>query len=219
MNSILKQLFSSKNPRFNSAKYWEERYRTGGNSGTGSYNEIAMFKATVINKLLKEYRIEGVTEFGCGDGNQLSLLEMPKYIGLDVSNSIIQFCIEKFESDKNKNFFLYNTKSFLDNHGVFKNDCAMSIDVLFHLVEADIYQKYLHHVFETADRIVIIYAADFELPQRSPHELYRSFTKYINSEFPDWRLDKFIKNDYPSATYDDEKGSLADFFVYRRIKD
>ena len=31
-----------------SAKYWEQRYRTGGNSGAGSYCRLAEFKAEVV---------------------------------------------------------------------------------------------------------------------------------------------------------------------------
>ena len=33
---------------FNSKKYWNERYVKGQNSGSGSYNELAQFKADII---------------------------------------------------------------------------------------------------------------------------------------------------------------------------
>ena len=36
----------------NSSKdYWEKRYSKGGNSGAGSYNNLALFKASIINDL------------------------------------------------------------------------------------------------------------------------------------------------------------------------
>ena len=33
----------------NSTDYWERRYRKGGNSGAGSYNRLARFKAGFLN--------------------------------------------------------------------------------------------------------------------------------------------------------------------------
>ena len=38
---------------FNSKKFWNERYLNGGNSGSGSYNHLAHFKANVINQFIK----------------------------------------------------------------------------------------------------------------------------------------------------------------------
>ena len=36
--------------RFRDSKhYWEDRYASGGNSGSGSYNKLAEFKSEVIN--------------------------------------------------------------------------------------------------------------------------------------------------------------------------
>jgi hypothetical protein len=44
--------------RFRSNWYWDKRYKTGGNSGTGSYNNIAEFKAKIVNDLLKKYEVK-----------------------------------------------------------------------------------------------------------------------------------------------------------------
>ena len=55
----------------NSMDYWNERYSSGGNSGTGSYGELAFYKADFINKFIDANQILSVVEFGCGDGNQL----------------------------------------------------------------------------------------------------------------------------------------------------
>lgn len=56
----------------NSQDYWRKRYEKGGNSGLGSYDHYAVFKADVLNAFFKENHIQSVVEFGCGDGNQLS---------------------------------------------------------------------------------------------------------------------------------------------------
>jgi cyclopropane fatty-acyl-phospholipid synthase-like methyltransferase len=205
-----------KSKAFNSASYWEDRYKMGGNSGAGSYNKFADFKASVLNNAISEFEINQVIEFGCGDGNQLAKLSIPSYIGLDVSETILKHCIIKFNNDKTKSFFIYNGNAFVDNHDIFLSDAAISIDVIFHLVEYNVFKKYLTDLFSCAKKLVIIYSADLDYPQKTEHEFYRKFTSYININFPEWKLDKVIKNKYIPNDFDDADGSLADFFFYTR---
>lgn len=65
---------------FNSKEYWQKRYSVGENSGAGSYGRLAKFKAEIINEFVKKNKINLVTEFGCGDGNQLFLFKIPNYL-------------------------------------------------------------------------------------------------------------------------------------------
>lgn len=105
-----------RNKKFPGSKeYWEKRYREGGTSGSGSYGKLGEFKAEVINSFIEEQGIKSVIDFGCGDGNQLSVFQLPActtYIGLDVSKTAIRRCIERFKNDKNKSFFLYDPDCF-----------------------------------------------------------------------------------------------------------
>ena len=81
-------------PRFpGSGTYWETRYSGGGNSGAGSYGQLAEFKAEVINDFVISKGISSIIEFGCGDGNQLLLARYPRYTGLDVSKVALARCI------------------------------------------------------------------------------------------------------------------------------
>jgi hypothetical protein len=146
----------------------------------------------------------------------LSLLDVNTYIGLDVSTTIIQQCISKFKSDKTKSFFIYYSESFADNQHIFKSDAAFSIDVIFHLVEYVLFKKYLEDLFSSALKLVVIYGADLDYNPKTEHELYRKFTMYIENKFPEWKLEKVIKNRYPSKDYKDQNGSLSDFFFYVR---
>tara|TARA_B100000963_G_C22366286_1_gene553845 strand:+ start:310 stop:516 length:207 start_codon:yes stop_codon:yes gene_type:complete len=50
----IKRIFRS----FSSNSYWEHRYETDGNSGAGSYNELAEFKASVINEFLLDKKVK-----------------------------------------------------------------------------------------------------------------------------------------------------------------
>ena len=93
---------------FRSEIYWEKRYKYGGNSGAGSYNLIANYKASFINEFIAKYKIEKLLDYGCGDGNQASLINVSSYLGIDVSNTAIEICKQKFENQINKNFLSYN---------------------------------------------------------------------------------------------------------------
>ena len=56
---IAKENNTQKNyKQFNSGEYWENRYKANGNSGAGSYNRLAEFKAEVINGFVKENNME-----------------------------------------------------------------------------------------------------------------------------------------------------------------
>jgi hypothetical protein len=79
-----------------SGPYWEARYRTGGNSGAGSYSRLAEFKAEVLNRFVQENGIASVVEFGSGDGAQLTLASYRDYIGIDVSRTAVGLCRAKF---------------------------------------------------------------------------------------------------------------------------
>jgi SAM-dependent methyltransferase len=197
-----------------SPKYWEDRYSAGGNSGAGSYDKLATFKAKVINKFVVENSISSVLEFGCGDGHQLSLANYPSYTGLDVSKTSIKMCAEKFSNDKSKNFFIYDSRAFVDNTGIFRCDLVLSLDVIYHVVEDDIFEAYMQHVFSCSNRYVIIYSSDYDFVQTS-HVRHRNFTKWVKENVSGWKQLKHIKNEYP---YDpnDEYSTSADFFIYQK---
>ena len=118
-----------------SAQYWERNYARGGTSGAGSYDALARGKAAFLNEFVRTREIGSVIEFGCGDGNQLSLADYPNYIGLDVSRSAIERCQHRFAADPVKSFFLYDGACFTDRAGVFTADLAISLDVIYHLTE------------------------------------------------------------------------------------
>ena len=191
-----------------SKDYWEQRYRKGDNSGDGSYNELAEFKAEVVNNLVKENKIKSVIDFGVGDGNQLRYFNFPKYIGLDVSPTVLAKTIEMFKNDKTKSFYIYDSRAFVDNAGLFRAELGLSLDVIYHLVEDDVYYAYLQHLFRASTRYVVIYASNKNSRQYY-HVRHRKFTDDVNRLFKDWELEGYIKNRYP-------KRSFADFYIYKK---
>jgi hypothetical protein len=187
-----------------SSRYWDDRYTNGGNSGDGSYGYLARFKAAVVNGLIEHHNIRSVLDFGPGDGNQLSLLETPDYIGVDISDHVIASLRERFGSDAGKRFFLV---SDLPTNAV--ADMTLSLDVIYHLVEDDVYLAYLDRLFATSKRLVCIYSSNSRVKGPAPHVRHRHFSKDVQRRHADWTLTSHLRNPfYPR--------SFAEFFVYER---
>lgn len=192
-----------------SDRYWEERYATGGTSGAGSYGVAAQWKAEVVNGWVAQYGISSIVDLGCGDGNQLGLAEYPRYLGLDRSESAIKRCITMFAGDDSKSFLRYDPETTSDDAGWLRGDAALSLEVIFHLVEDAVRVDYLHRLFQSADRFVIVCSSDRAGIQQGPHERHEPFTPWVSSNAPDWRL---ISKEAPPA----EADLVSELFLFAR---
>jgi len=197
-----------------SASYWEQRYRGGGDSGAGSYGRLADFKAEILNRFVASHTVESVIEFGSGDGNQLSLARYPSYIGLDVSASAIQMCKKRFAEDSSKSFFLYQPDCFVDRQGIFASDLAMSLDVIYHLVEDRIFDMYMRHLFGAGRRFVAVYSTNEDSSTGDAHVKHRQFTRWVEQNAPAWRLLEHVPNRYPFHPDQIGESSNAEFFFF-----
>jgi hypothetical protein len=184
----------------NSLIYWNERYKKGETSGKGSYNDYAKFKAKIINDILKNNNINNVIDFGCGDGNQLNLydLDQIEYHAYDVSKSLINKLRIQYPLYK---FYYYEDKMLIPSC-----DLTMSIDVIYHLVEEDIYQNYLKLLFEKSNNYVLIYSTNYDHDPKN-HIKHRIFTKDIEENIVNFKLINQVKNEY---------NINADFFLYKK---
>ncbi|MBA7563954.1 hypothetical protein ES708_05616 [subsurface metagenome] len=203
MSELYKNFIGSK-------KYWNRRYATGGNSGSGSYGKLAEFKAEIINEFIRENKIIKVIELGCGDGNQLSLFKIHKYMGIDIAKIAIEICRERFKGDKTKSFFLYDPYSFKGKNNA---ELVLSLDVIYHLIEDDIFELYMRHLFLISNKFVIIYSSNSNDGSifSSPHCKNRRFSEWIKINIPEWELIREIKNRYPNE-------SNSNFYIYKKIK-
>jgi cyclopropane fatty-acyl-phospholipid synthase-like methyltransferase len=192
-----------------SGSFWEKRYAEGLTSGEGSYGELGMAKAEFLNEFIRVHDVHSVIEFGCGDGHQLSLANYPTYVGLDVSPTAIDMCKDRFSDDLNKSFFLYDGRYFVDRQSLFTADLALSLDVIYHLVEDTIFETYMSHLFAAGQRYVVVYSTNSLTPEGdpqvryAPHVRHRCFTSWVTANCPEWRLVGTIRGPL-----------LADFFVY-----
>lgn len=194
-----------------SEDYWKQRYLSGGSSGAGSYHKLAEFKAEVLNRIVKDKQIQTIIEYGCGDGNQLKLSKYSSYIGFDVSPIAISKCEKYFSNDDTKMFKL------MDGYANEKAELTLSLDVIYHLIEENVFLTYMKRLFDSSTRLVIIYSSNTERQERfqASHVKHRKFSNWAEKNRPNWKLIQHIPNIYPYAG-DDKTGSLADFYIYKR---
>lgn len=198
----------------NSAQYWNERYQVGGNSGAGSYGRLARYKAGFLNDFVKEHKIQTIVEYGCGDGNQLSLADYSYYVGFDVSPLAVKMCNVKFGLDKTKNYFFHETSEEIQFEGNF--DLAISLDVIYHLVEDYVFDGYMQRLFNASNKYVIIYAYNFEKTYEFKHERGREFLKWVERNAKDWKLVNVFENPFPYEENNPNETSQSDFFVFKK---
>lgn len=212
---VLSSLLKKKGPtniEFETSKqYWEDRYKVGGNSGTGSYNRLAEFKAEVINQFVAENNLETIVEFGCGDGNQLKLFNFKSYTAYDVSNTIIEKCREMFKDDSSVVFFHvneYKQQTF---------DLSLSLDVIYHLVEDETFFEYMDNLFNASSKHVIVYASNTsENEKAAVHVKHRKFTDWVEKHKSNFKLVKHIPNKFPFDEKNPKTTSFADFYIYKK---
>jgi hypothetical protein len=192
--------------------YWEQRYGDGGNSGVGSYGKFAEFKAEMLNSFVSNHGIRTVIEFGCGDGNQLSLAKYSRFLGFDVSNTAINLCKKRFECDKDKTF------KTLEQYAGETADLTLSLDVIYHLVEDDAFDSHMRMLFQASNQYVAIYSKDSNenVEDMVKHVRHRKFTDWIEKNAPEWNLFYHIPNRFPYKG-DYKTGSWSDFFIYHKV--
>jgi len=194
-----------------SQEYWVNRYEKGGNSGPGSYSELAKFKARVLNDFVRKENVQSVIEFGCGDGNQLELAEYPSYCGFDVSPVAVERCRARFTSDSSKAFAL------LGDYSSETAELALSLDVIYHLVEDRVFEAHLRSVFGAGTRYVAIYSTNRDAADDAglPHVRHRRFSDFVERELPGWKL---LRNEKQPHAYsgDITSSSLAEFFLFEK---
>lgn len=210
---ILKRItFRNNNNKFpGSMAYWEQRYLIGSNSGAGSREKLAEFKAEIINSFIQDKKIESVIEFGCGDGNQLKYSNYPNYIGFDVSRTALEICKTIFHSDETKVF-----KQLKDYNGE-KAELTLSLDVIYHLIEDSAFNEYMERLFNSAKMFVVIYSSNNSENEgyEGVHVKHRIFTDWVDSNLSNWELETHIPNRFKYYR-ETNKGSFSDFFIFRK---
>ena len=131
----------------------------------------------------------------------------PSYLGIDVSQKAIAICQALFSGDNSKHFL------HADDFEGATSELTLSLDVVYHLVEDDVFSAYMNTLFMSAERFVVIYSTNFEDKSWHGHVRHRRFTDWIAANKPEWQLSSVVKNVFPEG-FDDGDCSNADFYFY-----
>lgn len=160
-----------------------------------------------------------------GDGTQLSLSRYPQYTGLDVSKFAVHRLQQRFADDWKKRFILYNgTRAGLTGQTgkLLQADLSFSLEVIFHITDANIYQNYMELLFDTSQRFVVIMSNDApEIENCVSGKCYsdrghlrfwpvRNWVKEHRSE--EWRFIGSLQHKYPEKAW-------SDFFFFARTSE
>lgn len=201
--------------KVNVKEYWNKRYESGGNSGAGSYGALREFKINFLNSFIAENGVSSLVDLGCGDGSVASGIVVERYTGLDISKQALVLC-EEAVGNPEARFFCTENFPYREHAGAF--DAALSMDVIFHLVEDSLFVNYMANLFSLSGKYVIIYSSDREDDGTSPcHLRHRKISDYIKESEPGWVLLRTVSNKYPFAG-DHVNQSFSDFFIYRRAQ-
>lgn len=163
----------------NTNVYWETRYREGGGSGKGSRGRQANRKAAYVNRLIRQRNVRSLVDWGCGDGRVARNLHVASYTGIEVSQSALDLCRSVADAP-GRSWVLYDGKT---PPAVGRADLALSLDVIFHLTDDEMYHRYLDLLFGSAP-LVCIHSSNRDEAGRE-HVLHRKFSLDVPSN---WRV-------------------------------
>jgi hypothetical protein len=169
LRGAFREIFPSYTKRFvNSNQYWNDRYKFGGTSGKGSRGKVAIEKAAFVEAFCKKQNIDTIVEYGCGDGFCASLINVKRYIGFDISDTAISFAKDRCAKLKSHTFFNYSNLSFDETAYIVKTQAVsndilnLSMDVIFHLVEDEIFEKYVRTLSYSPAKYTLILSSDHD---------------------------------------------------------
>lgn len=198
----------------NSEDYWKQRYEKGGNSGEGSYGPLAQYKAAFINGFCKDHGIRSAIELGCGDGNQVSKLNIERYIGVDISEKCIEWARKQFHG---RGYTFLTADEFRSERTEGMCELGLSLDVVYHLIEDEVYRDYLADLFSASSRFVLIYSSNLDyFNPIFPHVRHRPVVDHVVETQPDWRFLRTERNPYHRHPDEPGYGSFAEFHVFEK---
>ena len=135
---------------FPNATFWEWRYRTNPElgSGLGSRGEVLTDKRAMVTAVLDRLGPGSVLDVGCGDGEALRGLPLPRYTGLDLSEAATRLA----QVARPDGTFVVGA---LTDHPVHA-DLTVCLDVLIHQPDRSTYDALTAALVASADRALLV---------------------------------------------------------------
>ncbi|WP_455277030.1 methyltransferase domain-containing protein [[Eubacterium] cellulosolvens] len=130
-------------------KYWEERYATGGSSGIGSVGIEKKWKWKVITNFIP--KVDHVIDVGCGDLSFWTGKNCEDYIGIDISETII-------ERNKIKRpkwvFICAPAEKYIKS---LRKECVFCLDVFFHIMNPEKISTIIENLCVYSNKYIFIH--------------------------------------------------------------
>jgi hypothetical protein len=139
--------------KLNNKSFWNNRYETNMTlgSGTGSRGNNLKLKEDLVRNILKEYSVESVLDIGCGDCEVNKNIDMPNYIGLDVSDVIVKRNSELYP---NRNYIMGDF-NYIKNKEI-KSDLVICFDVLIHQPTIEEYNLGIQTIKDSFNKVALV---------------------------------------------------------------
>ncbi len=164
---------------FKKKEYWDHRYKKGYDSGEGSVGVHRDWKWSQIESIIPS--ISEVVDVGCGDLRFWEGKDCPSYIGLDISPTIIKQNITKRPQ-----------WGFICGNAItrypFKANVVLCMDMLFHIMNDDDFDKILDNLMEYTKEWIIIYTWDKNPFSTKDDMKYQAFRKLPIERFKEFKL-------------------------------
>jgi len=166
-------------PTYREGEFWEDRYRSGGNSGAGSRGEEAGWKVARVTEVARLHGIQTILDLGSGDGHVArglmeSLPPTVSYRGIDIAPSAVR--VASASALPNMSF------EVADFTGAFEAsaDLVLCMDVLFHLSTAEKHRAAMDAICRSFRKVAVVAAwnegiVDEYAGAFAAHTFYRPF--------------------------------------------
>lgn len=152
--------------------HFENRYYKKLGSGKGSVGQLREFKHKILNQYLINYNKFRFVDFGCGDLSFWHGKPPKYYTGIDFARNIQKENAEKFDRE-------FITSNLAEVKGLF-GEVVICFDVLFHILDEEVYFKILRNICNTSSKWIFIYTWIKESNNyMKDHQKYRNFENYL----------------------------------------
>ena len=103
---------------------------------------------------------------------------------------------------------------------------AVSLDVIYHLIENTVFHEYMNALFQSSHKWVVIYSSNTTQEEfdklyptsRAVHVKHRRFSDWIACHAMEWKEVGQAPNRYPFQQEDPTNTAFAEFFAYEKQK-
>ena len=139
---------------------------------------------------------------------------MPIDFDFLVNTAAINYCKKTYFNNKNLSFEL------IKNYSGETSKLTLSLDVIFHLIEEDVFNNYMKLLFNASEQFVLIYSSNTntQIDEGVKHFKNRNFTDWVTINFKEFELIEKIPNKYQYHR-DSNTGSVSDFYLFKKGED